>query len=89
VEVVVRGDSVRSATVVATGEPVPANLLQAYRTVDGLFALLQDAYERNAVTVVVEYDDALKFPRTAYVDYSRSAIDEEFGWTIQTLWPQR
>lgn len=84
----VRGDTVTSQTVVESGTEIPTGQWPTRRTVDDLFSVLEEAFDRRAVRVEVSYDDALGYPRTAFIDYQQNAVDEEYGWTILSLTPR-
>jgi Family of unknown function (DUF6174) len=55
--------------------PAPRNI-DAYWTVDGLFALLDAALTRGA-EVRAAYDAALGYPTEIYIDYDRNLIGDE------------
>ncbi len=60
-----------------------------WRTLDGLFDLLQDAIQRNADSMAVTYDPDDGHPITVSIDYLKNAVDEEMGFTagkIETVW---
>jgi uncharacterized protein DUF6174 len=88
VRVVVSQGSVQSVTVVATGEPVDPTSRAAYRDVEGLFGVIDDAIDQDAARLDVDYDDLYGFPVRVFIDYRRNAADEEFGWTIDTFQPR-
>ena len=54
-------------------------------TVDALFALVEDAYERGAVEVAVEFDERLGYPTSVGIDYDLRLADEEIGYTVSDL----
>jgi hypothetical protein len=83
----VRADTVLDVQDPATGEP-PA-FRQLYRTVEGLFDLIQDAFDRNAESVDVTYDEILHFPTNIAIDYDTNAYDEEIYYTVWGLATQR
>ena len=70
------------ATDLATGEVLDPNEVQLYLTIDGLFDLIQDAYDRNAHEVQVEFDPSRGYPTRIYIDYSEMIADEELGFTL-------
>lgn len=57
-----------------------------YRTIDGLFDLITDAYQR-AEDVRVEYDGAYGYPTSVYIDYQRILADEELGFSVTDFIP--
>ena len=82
VRVTVMGGAVTGATDLATGEVLEPNEVQWYLTVDGLFDILQDAYDRNAHEVQVEFDPNRGYPTRIFIDYSEMIADEELGFTL-------
>ena len=53
-----------------------------FRTINGLFDLVQDAYDRNAHEVKVEFDPSRGYPTQIWIDYVRMIADEEMGFTL-------
>ena len=82
VRVTVVAGVVAGATDLATGEVLEPNEVQLYLTIDGLFDLIQDAYDRNAHEVQVEFDPSRGYPTRIYIDYSEMIADEELGFTL-------
>ena len=76
--------SVVYATDAFTGEVPEA---QRFTSVDGLFAFLQDAIDRDAVSINVTYDGKTGYPTSAFVDYSAQMADEEQGFTATNIRP--
>lgn len=74
-----------SVTVVDTGEPVPAEFEQYYLTVDELFDFVEDAIDRKAHRITVEYDRDVGYPVSIFIDYQENAIDEEMGFEASAL----
>jgi hypothetical protein len=85
VRIVVRDGAAISYTVVATGEPLPAEWREWYPTVTGLFEFLEDAVDRDAERIDVRYNDRLGYPVTIYVDYDERIADEEMGYAIEAF----
>lgn len=83
--VVVRGATVDEATYEASGQPVPEAVLASLWTVEGLFGRVQDAIQREAVSLQVEYDADLGYPTSVSVDISRQIVDEEYAFTATGL----
>ena len=63
---------------VGTDVEVPAQdkNLAYYWTMDGVFELIESA-EQRGVTVRVDYDPTLGFPRSIYIDYDTNLIGDE------------
>ena len=55
---------------------------ETFRTIDGLFDLVQDAYNRNAHEVQVEFDPSRGYPTQIWIDYVRMIADEDIGFTL-------
>lgn len=77
----VEGDSVTAAVYEADGEPVPADLMEVFPTVEGLFEVLAEALASRAERIDVSYDPSLGYPRDLYIDRAAFIADEEFGFT--------
>lgn len=54
-------------------------------TVEGLFALIEEAYDRDAASVVVEYDERMGHPTSLSIDYDVRMADEEIGYRVSDL----
>ena len=80
VEVKVRNGVVESVTYVESGESAATNGFP-YHTIDGLFDMIQDAIDREAVRLTVSYDPEIGYPTSVSIDYSLTIIDEEFSFT--------
>jgi hypothetical protein len=79
--------TVVSATIVAAVEldnraPVPAISLAGLATIDGLFDILQDGFDRRAASIDMRFDPALGYPTHYFIDYDRREFDEERGLDI-------
>jgi len=55
---------------------------ETFRTIDGLFDLVQDAYDRDAHEVQVEFDPSRGYPTRIWIDYVLMIADEEMGFTL-------
>ncbi len=82
VRVTVVDGAVTGASDLATGEVLEPNEVQLYLTIDGLFDLIQDAYDRNAHQVQVEFHPSRGYPTRIFIDYSEMIADEELGFTL-------
>jgi len=56
-----------------------------YRTMDGLFDLIWEGVDQEAYEIRVEYDDALGYPTSLYIDYQANIVDEERGFSVSEL----
>jgi hypothetical protein len=84
--------TVRSGTVVSqvyeqSGNPVNPMDPSWWPTIDGLFALIQDAYDRNAAVIQVAYDPDLGYPTSASIDYDLGLGDDEHAFTADQFVP--
>jgi Family of unknown function (DUF6174) len=86
-KLVVRDGTRISATVIETGEPVDDNVIEYYFTVTEMFDFIEDAIDRKAHTIDVEYDATYGFPRHVSIDYSLNIADEEMGYETSGLQP--
>jgi hypothetical protein len=84
VRISVRGDSVVSRVIAATGEPriFPTGEYGPFQPIDSLLARIRDARARNAAELRTEFDSQYGYPAKVWIDYSRMIADEEIGWTI-------
>ena len=55
---------------------------ETFRTIDGLFDLVQDAYDRDAHEVQVDFDPDRGYPTRIWIDYVEMMADEEMGFTL-------
>ena len=55
---------------------------ELFRTIDGLFDLVQDAYDQNAHEVQVDFDPGRGYPTRIWIDYVEMMADEEMGFTL-------
>ena len=55
---------------------------ETFRTIDGLFDLVQDAYDRDAHEVQVDFDPGRGYPTRIWIDYVEMMADEEMGFTL-------
>jgi len=55
---------------------------ETFRTIDGLFDLVQDAYDRDAHEVQVEFDPSRGYPTRIWIDYVLMIADEKMGFTL-------
>jgi hypothetical protein len=85
-DVTVRAGEVVDVTYEGEGEPADRALAE-YQTVDGLFDLIAEAYDRDAATVSVTYDAATGRPAEVYIDYDEQVVDEEVSFTVEAVRP--
>lgn len=68
-----------------TGAEVINPTQGAYRTVDEIFDLLEEAISSQADRIAVEYSPFVGAPIDAYVDYDLTLADEEMGFSISEM----
>ena len=85
--VTVRDGEVISRIYTRTGQAVAPGLVVAFPSVEGLFAIIDDAHARHAAQVDVQYDPALGFPATIFIDYVRVMADDEIGYSATGFHP--
>ena len=76
---------IRNAIYTETQVPVQVNKLNRYKTIDGLFSFIQDAYDENAHHISISYDPHDGYPFEGSVDYVEMIVDEEKGFEIRNL----
>lgn len=79
VRVVVEDGIVIDRTYVGTGDPVDAGWADLFPLVEGLFDILEDAYDRDASDVQVTFDPTSGVPIEFSIDYILNAADDELG----------
>jgi hypothetical protein len=82
VRVRVQGTSVQQRTYTETGIAVAASFAELFPSVDGIFDFLEDAVERDAHEVRVDWSEDSGVPLEAWVDYQVNVADEELGFRI-------
>ena len=65
--------------------PVPPTLLPGYPTIDALFDMIDNALDRDAPRLVVEYDRDLGYPTLFDVDYHSQMVDDELVVRVSDL----
>jgi hypothetical protein len=68
-----------------TGVPVVEGAVDLFPSVEGLFAILMEALDRDADSIRVDWDEGTGIPLEIFIDYLRSAADEEVGYTVVSL----
>ena len=82
VRVVVSNGIVVEARYVATSDTVPTSFRSLFPAVEGLFDILEDAYDNDASDVDVTYDPNTGVPTNFFIDYIENAIDDEVGYEV-------
>lgn len=76
VRVTVANGAVTERIFDGTGEPVPAGDASKYPDVEGLFALVQDAFDR-AQTVNVTFNQTYGYPELTNINYNIGTLDDD------------
>ncbi len=85
VNISVRENRIDGAVFVENEVPVAVEGLERYRTIEGLFDLLQEGIDENAHTISAHYHSELGYPVKASIDYEEDLVDEELGFDINSL----
>ena len=85
VNISVRENRIDDAVFVEDEVPVAVEGLERYRTIEGLFDLLQEGIDENAHTISAHYHSELGYPVKASIDYEEDSVDEELGFEIDSL----
>jgi hypothetical protein len=79
----VSGDAVQSRRYAETGEPVDAQLADAFPPIDGLFDIIEGAAQGGAARLVATYDPSLGYPMQIEIDYLANAADDEVTYRVR------
>ena len=69
------------------GEPLKEDISNTILTIDGVFDLIQDAIDTNAVSIDVTFDEMYGYPADVVIDYDDMIADEEYYLTIDAFSP--
>ena len=61
---------------------------ERFVSIEGLFALIQEAFDRNTSSVEVSYDGTYGYPVDLFIDYDARMADEEARFTISSFTPR-
>jgi hypothetical protein len=89
VRVSVRNGVVVDLVLQSSGQPLSLSWADQYPSVTGLFALLQEAIDRDADLVDAIYDAQYGLPIDIWVDYDWRLADEERGYEVSSFRPLR
>ncbi len=84
VRLIVRAGKVVDATDLESGA---ARNIDRFRTIDGLFVRIKEAFDDHAYRVEVQYDSKMHYPALVFIDEDRNVADEEM--TMRTSFVQR
>lgn len=83
--ILVSEGQVVSGVWVESGEPITDYPFGELPTVEDLFAEIQDAIDRDAYSLEVEYHEQRGFPIYVAIDYSPNIADEEMAFEVSAL----
>ena len=78
----VQDDQVQSASNADNGTPYSQEDARKLPTIDGLVDIIENAYDHNADSVLVEYDATRGFPVNIDLDPIRGAADDETSYAV-------
>lgn len=85
VNISVRANRIVDVAFVADDVPFAVRSVRHYRTIEGLFNLLQAGIDNNVHAISAEYHPELGYPVKAFIDYEADAVDEERAFEIYSL----
>lgn len=85
VRVTVDGGAVVSRTIVSTGDPVPASLVQYYPDIPGLFAIIEHARANGADGLRFEFHPSYGYPVAINIDWAQNAADDEVTYRTESF----
>lgn len=81
-------DGVIESRVYEDGTPVPSQYASSFPDVPGLFAIIEDAIQRNAARLNATYHPAYGVPLSFFIDYNAGTVDDEVGYTVSLELPE-
>lgn len=81
----VRDGAIVSVVDADSGEPIESGHGDFYLTVDGIFAAIRDALDRDAHELTAIYHETLGYPIEVDIDYEENAVDEEVSFRAGAL----
>jgi hypothetical protein len=85
VRLTVKDNKIVQGIDLTNGQPVPADILQYYQTVDSLFAWIEETKTLNPERFDIEYDSRFGYPKKISFDYSSGVADDELWIETQAL----
>ncbi len=81
-EIRVSAGVIQQATLLTDQKPLPPERKAEAKTVKALFAIIQNAIDRKAASIVVKYDANYGFPTSISIDLDARMADEEIYYTV-------
>ena len=78
----VRNGAISGAVRLDTGQRLGTETFSRYRTVDGIFDLIDQSIDEDAAQVDATYEASRGYPLSVYIDQDQRVADEEIG--VQT-----
>lgn len=88
VTVTVQGGQVTSQVYEQTGQPVDPQYSNWWPSIEGLFDILQQAYDAPADSITVTYDPNLGYPTFGSIDPVSGLADDEHAFNASNVVPQ-
>lgn len=82
---IVEQSQISSAFVASSGEYLTNEALSYQKTVEGHFAVIQDAIKREAHSLVVSYHSTLGYPTSISIDFDELIADEEITYELSNF----
>ncbi len=76
------GNAIGSVVSADDGSPVDQTVFIGFSSVDGLFDLIQEAIDLDAVRISVQYHPDQGYPSLVDIDYVENVADEELGFEV-------
>jgi hypothetical protein len=85
VNVAVTNGQVTRVTDAVTNAVLPSEIAAPYRSVEGLFDIIDEAIRTNVHRLEVTYDPKRGFPVRLWIDRSDRIADEEYGFNMTSV----
>ena len=82
IRITVQNGQIIQALNVETEQAVSAEVLSSLKTIEGVFDMVEDAYNEDAASIHITYDPTQHFPASVSIDYDLNVADEEFSLQI-------
>ncbi len=81
----VRNGVATSVIGTTVGGRVNTEHFSRYNTIEKLFAVIQDAIDKHAAVIAVNYDATFGYPTSINIDFDTRAIDDEISFTTDSF----